>query len=73
MYTENSEVPKWAKTLFEGLIKMNGDLVKTVKGLQERQNAIEARMGAKPPEKEETQPEQASPDELAKVMETLFV
>jgi hypothetical protein len=53
MSIESNECPVWAKTLIEGMMTVNNALADSIKGLQERQNAIEARFDGKEPEKPE--------------------
>jgi len=72
MFTESSEIPSWGKSLFEGLVKMNASLVDTVKGLQDRQNKIEARLDGKP-QREAPKSEEPTPEEVKQVVEKLFI
>ena len=73
MYTETeNDAPKWAKVLIEGLIKVNENLTETVKTLQERQNRIEAKLDGKP-ESEESASKEPTPEEIAQVVEKLFI
>jgi len=74
MYTESSEekVPAWAKIMIEGLVKMNGLLADTVKGLQDRQDRIEAKLNGKP-EKEKSASEKVTPEQIKDVCEKLYI
>ena len=69
----NKQVPEWAKNLIEGLVAANDRFVGVVKNLQERQDMLEARLDEKPPEKEKAAPKEPTPEEVAQVVEKLFI
>ena len=75
MYTESSEeAPKWAKTMIEGMVRMNTRLAETVHALYERQNIIEAKIDGKEPEKEPTTKDvEPFSAEMNEIMSKLFI